>query len=538
MTRNTVAHAILRTLAGAGVDTVFGLPGVHNLAFWIPADGLPNIIGTRHEQTAVYAADGLARASGRLGVALTTTGPGVANAVAAFGEAASCGSPVLLISSESSTNLTRAGVVRGSLHESADQASIFESLAKAVFRPRAAADAVRAVAEGAALAMQWPRGPVYIDVPTDVLERSAEPVKVAQPHRSEPHLEEVESAIRLIESSQNIVLWIGGGVVASDAGQVVGELAERLGAPIIETWAGRGAVGSSHPWTVGLPPHEPEVAALMRDADLMIAVGTAFDGPSTKNWTMPRPPLLISINADPIDVAKNYEPDVAVVGDARVTVMRLIELLKKRESDPEKLNKLRTRVRAFLESDEKCHSAIALIDAVDAVVARHDATVINDMAVAGYWVGGYGKFESARRMQYPIGWGTLGYALPASVGVGALRERPALVVCGDGGFMFAIGELAVLVEQNLPVTLLLVDDGGYGMLRFDQSHTGDPHRGVDLVRPDFAALSAAFGITCTAPTLSELERSLDEALTSNEPRIVLLNISLYPPRTTSARWSE
>ena len=183
----TVAEAILQTLTGAGVRTAFGLPGVHNLAFWDAArPGMPEIIGTRHEQTTVYAADGLARASGGLGVSLATTGPGVANAVGAFGEAAASGSPVLLIASDTSTRIARAGVVRGGLHESADQGAMFATFAKAVYQPRTAEDAVEAVARGAEAAMQWPRGPVYVGVPTDVLRQPAQPLPVAGPQRLAP----------------------------------------------------------------------------------------------------------------------------------------------------------------------------------------------------------------------------------------------------------------------------------------------------------------------------------------------------------------
>ena len=112
------------------------------------------------------------------------------------------------------------------------------------------------------------------------------------------------------------------------------------------------------------------------------------------------------------------------------------------------------------------------------------------MAIPGYWYGGYGRVAGPRRLQYPIGWGTLGYALPAAIGAACARDRPVLAVCGDGGFMYAVGELAVLREQDLPVTVLVVDDGGYGMLRYDQDRAGDAHRGVDLFRPDFAALAS------------------------------------------------
>ena len=167
------------------------------------------------------------------------------------------------------------------------------------------------------------------------------------------------------------------------------------------------------------------------------------------------------------------------------------------------------------------------------------ATVVVDMAIPGYWYGGYAAVAGPRRLQYPIGWGTLGYALPAAVGAAAARERPVLALCGDGGFMYAVGELAVLREQGLPVTVLVVDDGGYGMLRYDQDRAGDDHQGVDLLRPDFAALAASFGIPAvTLDGLPGLERALTDALGSRAPRMVVLRLALTPPRTTSPRWHD
>ena len=169
----TVAGAVLEVLGEAGVRTVFGLPGVHNLAFWRDAgSGAPEIVLVRHEQTAVYAADGLARATGGLGAALTTTGPGAANAVAAFGEAAASHSPVVLVASEISTRLQRPGVVRGALHESLDQAALFDRWR----RPSSAPDRRRRGAgrgPGGGGGDDQPRGPVYVDIPTDVLDEAA-----------------------------------------------------------------------------------------------------------------------------------------------------------------------------------------------------------------------------------------------------------------------------------------------------------------------------------------------------------------------------
>jgi acetolactate synthase-1/2/3 large subunit len=162
------------------------------------------------------------------------------------------------------------------------------------------------------------------------------------------------------------------------------------------------------------------------------------------------------------------------------------------------------------------------------------------MAVAGYWVGGYATFEEPRRLQYPVGWGTLGYALPASVGAAAAGLGPVLVVCGDGGAAMAVGELATLMQERLPVTALVVDDGGYGMLRFDQQVAGDAERGVDLVGPDWVALGGAYGIVAevAADTGEGLRAALERAAHAGEPRLVLLRAALHPPRTTSPRWSQ
>jgi acetolactate synthase-1/2/3 large subunit len=534
----TVAGAVLETFAGVGVRTAFGLPGVHNLAFW-RVDGGPAIVGVRHEQTTVYAADGLARASGGLGVALTTTGPGAANAVGAFGEAAVSGSPVVLVASEISTGLARAGLPRGVLHECRDQAGLFEPLAKAVLRPRTPEAAVAAVAEAVETALTWPRGPVYVDIPTDVLNQPATAQVPGMPRRRAPLSAAVAAATARIAAAEKIVIWAGGGVVQADADRELVELAERLCAPVVTTFAGRGVVPPDHPCAVGLPPHERAVADLIGGADLLIAVGTAFDGPTTRNWSMPRPPHLVTINCDPADLDRNYPPDVAVLGDAKLTLAALNNAVGKRDRSLDDVARVRAEVWDRLRRADDSATACVFLDAVDGTVRRHDPVVVADMAIPGYWAGGYGTCLAPRRSQYPVGWGTLGYALPASVGAGALRDRPVLAVCGDGGFMFAVGELAVLAQERLPVTVLVVDDGGYGMLRYDQSHAGDPHRGVDLGRPDFVALATAFGIPAVGVDgAGDLAPVLDDAVAAGEPRMVVLREALVPPRTTSPRWGD
>ena len=536
-----VARRILDAFAAAGVRTAFGLPGVHNLSFWRETGpGLPRIVGVRHEQTAVYAADGLARATGGLGVALTTTGPGAANAVGAFGEAAASGSPVVLVASEVSTKVARPGVLRGILHESRDQAAIFEPLAKAVFRPRTPEDAATAVAGAIRAAMTSPRGPVYVDVPTDVLAEPGPAAAELPVDRAAPDEAAIRALHALAERSPRVVLWIGGGAVQAGAGAEVAALAERLQAPVVTTFAARGIIPADHPCAVGLPPHEPEVAALIADAELMIAVGSDFDGMMTRNWSMPLPAALAVINCEPADLAKNYRPDVAVLADARLALSALLALPgRPRASVEERLAGIRTACWDRLARDPRAAAGLEFLQSVRTALPA-DAVVVADMAIPGYWLGGYGRVDRPRTLQYPVGWGTLGYALPASVGPGVLRDRPVLAVCGDGGFMFAVGELATLAQERLPVTVLVVDDGGYGMLRYDQDHAGDEHRGVDLLRPDFAALAESFGIAAArvhgvGPALAD---ALAEAMGSGEPRLVVTDAALVPPRTTSPRWHE
>ncbi|MBA2414878.1 MAG: thiamine pyrophosphate-binding protein [Geodermatophilaceae bacterium] len=533
-----LARRILEAVAAAGVDTVFGLPGVHNLAFWREhGPDLPRIVGVRHEQTAVYAADGQARASGGLGVALTTTGPGAANALAAFGEAAASASPVLLVATEISTRLRRPGVLRGVLHESADQAGLFAPLAKAVYRPRTPANVVEQLAAAIQTALTSPRGPVYVDVPTDLLSHSA-PAGALQPTTTVvPDPEDIDRLRGELDAAPRIVIWAGGGVVQADASAELARLAELLRAPVVTSWAGRGVLPPEHPWLVGAPPHEPAVADLVAGADLLLAVGTGFDATTTRNWTMPMPARLACVNVDADEMTKNYSPDVAVVGDAKLVLAALAEQVA-RPSGTNPVAGLRAAVRARLADDPAGPEPLQLLRSIGAAIAGADITVIADMAIPGYWWVAYGAVAGPRRLQYPLGWGTLGYALPAAVG--AATVRPALVLCGDGGLLMGVGELATLAQEELPVTVLVVDDGGYGMLRYDQNRLGDPHRGVDLRSPDWSQLGAAFGL----PTEivdgvgAPLEQALRRALGSGGPRLVAVAARFVPPRTTSPRWND
>ncbi|OLL71309.1 Acetohydroxy acid synthase [Pseudonocardia sp. Ae168_Ps1] len=241
MTGPTVADDVLSALRGAGATTVFGMPGVHNLAFFGPGPGSPVVV--RHEQAATAAADGWARRTGRLGAAVVTTGPGATNALTGLGEAAAAGSPVVLVASEIPQRLRRPGRLRGVLHESRDQAAVFAPLVKAVRTPRTAADTARAVREAVVVALTEPRGPVYVDVPADLLGAPAEvaPCTVEDGAPARPD-DDALAAVTAVLAGGTVVVWAGRGAV--DAAGPVSALARRLGAPLVTAFGARGLDGA------------------------------------------------------------------------------------------------------------------------------------------------------------------------------------------------------------------------------------------------------------------------------------------------------
>lgn len=537
VTSTTTADQILAALADAGVTTAFGLPGVHNLSFWRDLDTTGThptgirVITVRHEQTAAYAADGLARATGGLGVALVTSGPGAANTLAAFGEAAASGVPLLVIASDVPESLRERDHVRGLLHESIDQGAWFAPLAKSVLQPRTPEAAAEAVAEAIAATMSHPRGPVFLGVPADVLTADAPaspPAAVTAPPA--PTATDVNAAVDLLQHSRRPALWAGGGAVASGAD--IDLLAWRLGAPVFATYAARGVLPPGHPLLVDAPAMEPRASALMAEADLLLVLGSALDGMTTAHWSLPRPARVIDVNLLPSGA---FDPDLTVGADVAAFVDAVAIRLGGREPWADSPFLIRDAIRASAVADPRTAEAMAVVDAIERTWPPGNP-VVCDMAVAGYWVGGYAAVHGQRQLLYPVGWGTLGYGLPAALGVAA-TGTPTLAVVGDGGLAMSTGELATLAQENLPVTVLVVADGGYGMLRFDQRRGGHRERGVDLDAPDWAALGAAFGLSVKRPANpDDLRDDLARAAVSGAPGLVIYEAALYPPRSTSPRW--
>jgi thiamine pyrophosphate-dependent acetolactate synthase large subunit-like protein len=539
----TGADLVVRALQAAGVEVAFGLPGVHNLALWRALGDSPvRLVGVRHEQTAAYAADGYARAGGRLGVALTTTGPGAANTLAAVGEAWASRSSLLVIATDVPTSVRRPGVWRGALHETADQAAMFEPVVKRVVRVREAAALGAAVSEAAGAALAAPTRPAYLEIPTDLLseqvERGAEAEAPRRPPPPRPPREQVARAAELLERSRRPLIWAGGGAVQSGAGAELGRLAERLVAPVITTYSGRGLLPPGHPCLVTAPPHVPEAGALWDEADVVLAVGSDLDGMMTQGWAMPQPPHLVALNVDPEDAAKNYLPDQLLEGDAAEGLRLLSEALRPRgglDSLRRRLGELNAGVRAELERTDP--RAAELLE----IFTRHlpgDTTVVCDMCIPGYWLGGFHQPPAPRRLLYPLGWGTLGCAFPQALGAALAAPGRVVSVSGDGGFLYACGELATAAQERIPLTAVVVDDGGYGMLRYDQDRRGDPHLGVDLLSPDFSALADSFGVRsfATDGLDANFGAALRRQVALDEPSLLVAKEALGPPPNVSPRW--
>jgi len=534
----TGARALVSQLEALGVEVVFGIPGVHNLAIFDALERSPiRTIVVRHEQTAVYAADGYARATGRLGVAVTTTGPGAANTAAATGEAHASRSPVLHISTQSESKLLEGKSGRFSLHESPHQRELMDAITRWSATVNVAEAIPTLVLRGAHEAFAGRRGPAFLEIPFDYLDA---PVS----WRAQPPLKErglapdpvpLERALRVLQNAKRPVIWAGGGAVSSGAGDVLAKVAETLDAPIVTTYAGKGLLPPDHPLLVGFPPHQPEVTKLLSSADMILIVGSDLDAMNTEGWRIPLPRPRVSINTVAEDSRRNYASDVVVEADAREALEALLPALSARKANgARRVAEVRRAADAALRADKEFAAPYKFVQTVaDAVPGA--GVVVADMAIAGYWLGGYYRAQQPRSFQYPLGWGTLGFALPAAIGAAA-SGRHTLAVCGDAGLLFAVGELATAVQEKLPLTVLVVNDEGYGMLRFDEEERFGRTFAADLVTPDFEQLARAFGIKARTCTPKDVSDALAWGLKQKGPSLIEMRARFAPPLTTSPRW--
>jgi acetolactate synthase-1/2/3 large subunit len=525
--RVTGGEAVVRTLERLGVEVVFGIPGVHTLAIYDALYSSPiRHVLARHEQGAGFMADGYARVSGKPGVVIVITGPGVTNIATAIGEAYADSSPVVVIAS----NVEQAwqGQMLGHLHDCKDQLGIMRAVTKWADRARSVEDVPRLLRTAFAEAVSGRRRPTHLEVPLDVLHGSGE-IELAHlaplsMERSQPRRSAIELAARMIEEAERVVLYCGGGVVASGATAELGALAERLGAAVVTSLQGKGAIPEDHPRCLGnLWEPENAVERVLRESDLVIVIGSKLGAQDTANGRLPLPDRRIRIDIDAQEILRNYPPTLPIVADARETVRALLSELTSRGITKQgwPVDVLQATKREALATAWGAGQA-EWLRAIRAVLPR-DGILVSDMTMMAY-VGNrhYPVYEPGTYL-FPTGYGTLGFALPAAIGAKIARPEAAVVaLVGDGGYQFTMQELATAVQFRIGIPIILFNDASYTAVKDEQARSfGGRFIAVDLVNPDFQKLATAYGIPSEYVTSPQaLEGAIARALERDLPTLI------------------
>ncbi len=517
-------HLVVESLEALGAEVAFGLPGIHALATW-EALRTSTVRGLafRSELNAGFAADGYARVSGRPAPLLLSTGPGALISLAALMEAASAHVPVVAVASQIPSELVGKG--RGYLHELPDQIASFAPVVKWAARAESTAAIPELLAEAWRRSLTPPSGPVFVEIPVDFLNAETDiSVKEldGEPPPSPVDHEALAEAAALLGGAVSPVIWAGGGVLRSGAWEELRLLAERLDAPVATTYMGKGALPETHPLAVGSGADEAAYAELLETADVVLCVGTELGAETTRQYAFRPSGRLIQIDAAPERIGATW-PALGLVGDARETLAALLPLLPARtaETGAARAAAVRERIERGLAERGDLLELRLLRTIREALPA--DAVHAWDMTILAYCAGPHFQALAPRRFLYPLGSGTLGYAWPAALGARlALPDTPALAVAGDGGIHYGLTELASARQHGIAATLLIVDDGRYGILREYQQDAYGETFAVDLVQPDFVAVAEAFGVPARRTAPETLADDLAWALELGEPAVVVL----------------
>jgi acetolactate synthase-1/2/3 large subunit len=526
---------VVDALDAEGVRHVFGIPGVHNLAVYDALLGQTTIrhILARHEQGAAFMADGYARASGEVGVVLVTTGPGATNTLTPVAESFSASTPVVVIMSDVASGLVGRGL--GALHEVPNQIECFRTVTRMAESVTETAAIPTTIAGAFDLLRSGRPGPIAISIPHDVLGAKADAVlRTTRSGRRPPcHVQDVaEAAARLGRAERPLVL-AGGGVIAAGAERELAALARRLGAPVITTVMGRGAVSEDDPLWVGVLPNRRATEAVLGEADVVLAVGCRFAARSVQglllNLSFGPAQTLIHLDVDATVIGRLFKPQLGIVGDARDGLQRLVQTLGAGPSratwDWTWLAEQRAR------AGPRYTPAVAgLIGALREALPR-DAIVVNDQTGINYWMEWRFPVLAPRTFLYPVGTAVLGYAVPAAIGAQVAHpDRRVLAVAGDGGFMFSVNELSTAVKYRLPVAFLVMNDDRYGAIKWLQDSMFGRWGEADLANPDFPALARAFGARGQrVERIEALPDALDAAWSAGGPTVIEVPMAVEPP---------
>lgn len=517
----TVGEQLVEWLEAFGVDTVFGIPGVHTVEMYrgLSTSSMKHMT-PRHEQGAGFMADGYWRASGKVAACFVITGPGLTNILTPMAQAFADSVPMLVVSSVNRRSAL--GLGAGDLHEIANQGLI---AAQAAAFSHTLSDPAQL---GPVLARAWavfegarPR-PVHIEIPVDMFSMPAVGTVSARTGIRPPAPEgaAVREAMAVLEAAKNPLILAGGGAKHAD----IASLAEHLSAPVVMTTNARGILASTHPLAIPASPSLPAIRALMRDADAVLAIGTEFGRTDYNMYDLDDPEIpgtLIRVEIDPNQMLRGAEPDIALLGDSAAAAEALLAAASdERETD---WTPARTpREAAFGDLGEKYETIVRVLDLIRDTLP--DAPIVSDSTQAAYAGNLYFAATGPRRwFGAASGYGALGYGLPGAIGAARAIGGPVVCLAGDGGLQFTLAELGLAVEEDLPVVLIVWDNSGYGEIKDYMLKNGITPVGVDLHTPDFIGIGEAYGAaTGRVKTLDELPVLLTEAARRRGPTLLHL----------------
>ncbi|MER6249127.1 thiamine pyrophosphate-binding protein [Streptomyces griseorubiginosus] len=517
---------VVETLAALGATTVFGLPGQHALGMF---DALRRsdlrYIGLRVENNAGFAADAYGRITGEAAPLLLSTGPGALTSLAALQEAAAASAPVLAISSQIPT-AGLGGGRHGYLHELPDQSASFRGVVKSVHTVRTQSQIPSAIEAAWKSALTAPHGPVWVEIPQDVLlAETLVPVVTggdAFPEELPPRPELTAVAADLLSRAERPAIIAGGGVVRADASGKLRQLAEALQAPVVTTPGGKGAFPWRHPLSLRSWIEDRHTTDFLEDADVLLVVGSGLGELSSNYHTFKPRGRMIQIEADLGKLESNH-PALGIHADARLALQALLETVSPREDTqaPDRVREVLARVSERIAAQELTLEQDLLASVRQALPVGSPS--FWDMTILAYWAWSAFDAKGSNLFHSAQGAGGLGYGFPAALGAAvADPSHPVLAVSGDGGALYSIAELATARQYDLNVTWLIVDDGGYGILREYMTDAFGQATATELSRPDYVALAESFGVPGVRTTPETLSDDLAKALASPGPSVVVL----------------
>lgn len=531
----TGSDLVLETLRDLGIDTIFGYPGGAVLPFYDAIynfKGIRHILG-RHEQGCLHEAEGYAKSTGKLGVAVVTSGPGATNAITGIADAMSDSVPLLVFTGQ----VARAGIGKDAFQE-ADIVGITMPITKYNYQVRETADIPRIITEAVHIATTGRPGPVVIDLPKDVSALETDFIyspEVNLPSYQptlEPNDMQIKKILKQLSKAKKPVLLAGGGISYAEASAELNEFAERYQIPVVTSLLGQGTIATSHPLFLGMGGMHGSFAAniAMTEADFMISIGCRFDDRLTGNpKTFAKNAKVAHIDIDPAEIGKIISADIPVVGDAKKALQMLLAeptVHNNTEKWIEKVTKDKNRVRSY-DKKERVVQPQAVIERIGELT-NGDAIVVTDVGQHQMWTAQYYPYQNERQLVTSGGLGTMGFGIPAAIGAKiANPDKEVVLFVGDGGFQMTNQELAILNIYKVPIKVVMLNNHSLGMVRQWQEsfYEGRTSESVFDTLPDFQLMAQAYGIKNYKFDNPETLAQDLEVITENVPMLIEVDIS-------------